>query len=83
MRSATAHKIFESDERFDVKSAGIDKTANTVLTPELLNWADTVVVMEKTHRNFIQKKYKEISKSKRITLAYIYPTSTTTCSLNS
>ena len=30
MRSATAHKIFETDERFEVKSAGTDKTANTI-----------------------------------------------------
>lgn len=35
MRSATAHKIFENDDRFDVKSAGTDQTASTVLTREL------------------------------------------------
>jgi len=71
MRSATAHKIFESDERFEVKSAGTDKTASTVLTSELLNWADAVVVMEKTHRNIIQKKFKDVYKVKRITCLYI------------
>lgn len=71
MRSATAHKIFETDERFEVKSAGTDKTASTVLTTELLTWADTVVVMEKTHRNIIQKKFKDIYKMKRITCLYI------------
>ena len=37
MRSATAHKIYENDGRFHVKSAGTDKTADTVLTDELLN----------------------------------------------
>lgn len=56
MRSATAHKIYETDNRFEVKSAGTDKTANTVLTRELLEWADTIIVMEKTHGYFIQKK---------------------------
>lgn len=71
MRSATAHKIFETDERFEVKSAGTDRTANTVLTEEILNWADTVVVMEKTHRNIIQKKFKDAYKTKRITCLYI------------
>lgn len=71
MRSATAHKIYEADNRFDVKSAGTDKTANTVLTKELLEWADTILVMENTHRNVIQKKFKDIYKSKRITCLYI------------
>jgi predicted protein tyrosine phosphatase len=71
MRSATAHKIFETDERFDVKSAGTDKTANTVLTREILSWADTIVVMEKTHRNIIQKKFRDIYNLKRITCLYI------------
>lgn len=49
----------------------MDNTANTVLTKELLEWADTVVVMEKTHRSFIQKKYKEIYNTKKITCLYI------------
>lgn len=71
MRSATAHKIFETDDRFEVKSAGTDKTANTVLTNEILSWADSIVVMEKTHRNIIQKKFKDIYKTKRITCLYI------------
>ena len=71
MRSATAHKIYEADNRFEVKSAGTDKTANTVLTRELLEWADTIVVMENTHRNVIQKKFKDIYKTKRITCLYI------------
>lgn len=71
MRSATAHKIFENDDRFDVKSAGTDQTASTVLTRELLEWADSIVVMEKVHRNFIQKKFKDIYKTKRISCLYI------------
>ena len=71
MRSATAHKIYESDERFEVLSAGTDTTANTVLTRELLVWADTIVAMDKPHRNFIQRKFKDIYKTKRITCLYI------------
>lgn len=48
MRSPTAHKIYESDTRFEVKSAGTDKTANTVLTEQILNWADSIVVWKNT-----------------------------------
>jgi predicted protein tyrosine phosphatase len=71
MRSATAEKIFEKDDRFEVKSAGTDKTANTVLSADLLNWADSVVVMEKIHRNYIHKKFKDVYQTKRITCLYI------------
>lgn len=49
MRSATAHKIYENDSRFEVKSAGTDKSANTVISLELLNWADSIIVMETAH----------------------------------
>lgn len=71
MRSATAHKIYEDDGRFIVKSAGTDNSANTVLTKELLEWADSVVVMEKHHRNFIRQKYPDVYKNKTIVCLYI------------
>ena len=71
MRSATAHKIYEGDDRFEVKSAGTDKTATTVLTKEILDWADSIVVMEKHHRNHIRKHFPEIYKIKRIVCLYI------------
>lgn len=71
MRSATAHKIFEHDNRFEVKSAGTDISANTVLTTELMEWADTIVVMEKNHRSFIRSKQPFYYNSKRIVCLYI------------
>jgi predicted protein tyrosine phosphatase len=71
MRSATAHKIYETDNRFEVKSAGTDNTANTVLSEEILNWSDSVVVMEKHHRNHIRKHFPNIYKEKRIVCLYI------------
>lgn len=71
MRSATAHKIFESDPRFEVDSAGTDSSANTILEPEHLEWADAVVVMEKSHKNFIRDKYSEYYKTRKIVCLYI------------
>ena len=59
MRSATAQKIFGSDPRFKVDSAGTDRTADTVLEQEQLEWADIVIVMEKYHDNFIRDKFPE------------------------
>src|ERR1700693_3911805 len=71
MRSATAHKIFESDQRFEVDSAGTDKSSDTVLEPEQLEWADAILVMEKSHRDFIRQKYPVLYKNKKIVCLYI------------
>jgi len=71
MRSATAHKIFEVDPRFEIKSAGTDANASVVLTNELLNWADSVVVMEKYHRNTIRKNFPDMYQQKPIVCLYI------------
>ena len=71
MRSATAHQIFEADERFDVLSAGTDTSAASVLSIEHLKWADSIVVMEKDHRNFIRRHFPGIYNSKNIVCLYI------------
>ena len=71
MRSATAHTLYETDPRFEVQSAGTNKTASTVLTTQNLNWADSIVVMEKEHRNFIRKHFPAIYESKKIACLYI------------
>ena len=71
MRSATAHKIFETDKRFEIKSAGTDKSAATVLSHDLLDWADAVVVMEKGHRNYIRSNFPSFYESKKIVCLYI------------
>lgn len=66
MRSATAHQIYSNDPRFQVRSAGTHRSAETVLSKELLEWAEVVVVMEDRHRNFIFRMYPEIARTKRI-----------------
>ena len=71
LRSPTAEAIFKSDARLDVKSAGIAREATVPLTPELLEWADVVFVMEKRQRNVIHSRFPEIYRRKRITCLYI------------
>jgi predicted protein tyrosine phosphatase len=71
MRSATAHKIYENDDRFMVQSAGTDKTASTVISGEILHWADSIVVMEKHHRNYIRQHFPDIYRDKKIVCLYI------------
>lgn len=66
MRSATAARIFASDERFYVDSAGTDKNAAVVLEEESLEWADFVLVMEQSHRKKISQMFPALSKTSRI-----------------
>lgn len=71
MRSATAHSIYQDDHRFEVRSAGTDKTANVVISQDLLQWADSILVMEKHHRNYIRSHFPDIYKTKKIVCLYI------------
>lgn len=71
MRSATAHKIYLDDPRFEVDSAGTDRTANVVLEDWHLEWADAIVVMEKHHRNAIRSKFPDLYEKKPIVCLYI------------
>jgi len=71
MRSATANTIFDHDDRFETRSAGTDKSATTPLTKELLDWASTILVMEKIHRNYIRTHYPDIYNNKKIVCMYI------------
>jgi predicted protein tyrosine phosphatase len=71
LRSATAHKIYEKYPRFEVKSAGTGPRAKTVISPDLLNWADSIIVMEKHHRNYIRQRFPDIYKNKKIVCLYI------------
>ena len=71
MRSATAHEIYKTDPRFNVNSAGTDKSANQVITQELLDWSETVIVMEKYHRNVIRKQFPKVYETKKIVCLYI------------
>lgn len=71
MRSATAEKIYAEDERFYVDSAGTDKTATVLLEEYHLEWADFVIVMERTHRTKIQDTFPALSKQKPIICLHI------------
>lgn len=66
LRSPTAEQIFASHPAIEVASAGTNSDADNPLTPELVRWADLIFVMEKTHRNKLQKRYRADLKSARV-----------------
>jgi predicted protein tyrosine phosphatase len=58
LRSPTAEQVFSTFPGLVCKSCGLNADATRATTPELLEWADIIVVMEKAHRNKLLKKYK-------------------------
>lgn len=66
LRSPTAEQVFSAHPGIDVSSAGVDHDADNPVTPELLEWADLIFVMEPMHRRKLQQKFRVALNGKRI-----------------
>ena len=66
LRSPTAEQLFSRREDIEVASAGLDPRCGNPVTPELLDWADLVFVMERTHRTKLSRQFSRFLKSKRV-----------------
>jgi predicted protein tyrosine phosphatase len=58
--------VFSTYPNIEVDSAGTNNDAINPLSGELVQWADIIFVMEKTHRNKIQKRYRAQIGGKRL-----------------
>ena len=58
LRSPTAEQVFADHPGVECTSAGTNNDAENPLSPELVEWADIIFVMEKSHRNKIRSKFK-------------------------
>ncbi|WP_298287837.1 low molecular weight protein tyrosine phosphatase family protein [Novosphingobium sp.] len=66
LRSPTAEQVFSSWPGVEVYPAGTNNDADNPLTSELVTWADVIVVMEKTHRSKLQRKFRSALSGQRI-----------------
>ena len=66
LRSPTAESVFSEYPGVEAIGAGTNSDAATPVSGDLIEWADVVLVMEKSHRNKISKKFKEQLKGKRL-----------------
>ncbi len=66
IRSLTAEAIFKDDPRFNVKSCGIKSNARVEINEELVNWSDTIIVMEQLHGEFIRENFPESFSIKKV-----------------
>jgi predicted protein tyrosine phosphatase len=68
LRSPTAEQVFSTWPDLEVDSAGTNHDAENPLTGELVEWADVIFVMERTHRHKLSKRFKRQLKARVICL---------------
>jgi predicted protein tyrosine phosphatase len=56
-RSPTAERIFADRDGIETDSAGLAPDAELRLSLDQLQWADLVVVMEKSHRSALTRRF--------------------------
>lgn len=66
LRSPTAAAVFSEYEGVEAISAGTNADASTPVSGDLIGWADAILVMEKSHRNKVAKKFREQLKGKKL-----------------
>ena len=70
-RSPTAEQVFSGWKGIEVASAGIGADAVEPVTPELLEWADLIFVMEQSHRKRLSRKFRPYLKNQKIVVLEI------------
>jgi len=66
LRSPTAEQVFARHPGIECASAGTNHDADNPLTPELVEWADIIFVMEKSHRDKLASAFKLNLSSQRV-----------------
>lgn len=66
LRSPTAEQVFSLWPGIDCASAGVHPSADVPLSPELIEWADMIFVMERSHRSRILAKFRSHLHAKRL-----------------
>ncbi len=66
LRSPTGEEVFSEYEGVEAIGCGTNSDAETPVSGDLIEWADIVFVMEKSHRNKVLKKFKALLKNTRL-----------------
>ncbi|MBO6523162.1 MAG: hypothetical protein JJ971_04990 [Balneolaceae bacterium] len=66
LRSPTAEQVYSKRSDINVLSAGLNNDAENKVSGELLEWAETIFVMEKAHLNRLRKNFGTYLNSQKI-----------------
>jgi predicted protein tyrosine phosphatase len=67
-RSPTAEAVFSGREGIEVSSAGTAADAECVVSGDLIEWADEIVVMESRQARQLRKRFAHSLGSKRLVI---------------
>jgi predicted protein tyrosine phosphatase len=71
LRSPTAEEVFSSVPGLEVTSAGTDDGAEVVVSGDLVEWADIIVVMEDRHKRRMNEKFGSALRDKKLVVLAI------------
>ena len=66
LRSPTAEAVFASCEGIEADSGGLAPDADVQVDAEQIAWADVVMVMERSHRAKLTRRWKDALRGKRV-----------------
>ena len=66
LRSPTAEAVFSRYEGVEAIGAGTNADAATPVSGDLIEWADVILVMEKSHKNKLTKRFPDLLKNKKV-----------------
>jgi predicted protein tyrosine phosphatase len=66
LRSPTAEQIFSRYPNIETDSAGLNADADQRVSPEQIEWADIIFVMEKPMRAKLAKQFRKYLGGKRV-----------------
>lgn len=66
LRSPTAEQVFSTWPGVEVLSAGLSRDATVPVTPELLEWAELIFVMERVHRVKLSEGFRKHLRNQRV-----------------
>lgn len=66
LRSPTAEALFSEVEGVEAISAGTNNDAETPLSGDLIEWAETIYVMERKHQAKLTQRFQALLKEKPV-----------------
>jgi predicted protein tyrosine phosphatase len=66
LRSPTAEQVFSGYPNIETDSAGLNAEADVPVSPEQIEWADSIFVMEKSMRAKLAKQFRKYLNGKRV-----------------
>ncbi len=66
LRSPTAEAIFSGREGYEVLSAGTSPDAETIISVDLIEWAEVIFAMEGVHRRRLTQRFGQGLRGKRL-----------------